>query len=234
VVANSTSSTPTTAGAYQGVKSENLNTTLYFPGLYKNYYGFYSEILLQNTETTDATVTIDFYNPATGDPIPAAQILNAVIPATSTRGFVLTNYAGVPSGGANGLVSAKVTSSKKLAGVANNWSAAMYGEFSDYNAFVAGTSFTYAPGLYKSYYGFVSALTVQNLGNVNTGVLVTYSNGSTDTVTLKPFQSKEFYQPANANLPSGNSTGVFSAKVASVGTGGNAAQPIVALVNVEE
>jgi len=233
VIANSTSSSPTTAGAYQGVASENLSTTLFFPGLYKNYYGFYSEILLQNSETAAADVTIDFYNPTTGDPIPAAQITGS-IPATSTRGFILANYAGIPSGGANGQVSAKVTSTKKLAGIANNWSAAVYGEFSDYNAFIGGSTTTYAPGLYNAYYSFVSALTVQNVGTVPTNILVTYSNGTTSSTTLKPFQSIAYYQPGIAGLPSGNTNGIFSAKIESIGTGGNAAQPIVGLVNVEQ
>ena len=74
-----------------------------------------------------------------------------------------------------------------------------------------------------------------NLGATSTKVEVTYSNGKKEAVViLKPFQAKEFYQPANANLPTGN-TAVFSAKIVSTpATAGGTAQPIVALVNVED
>jgi hypothetical protein len=230
VVANSSSTSPSTAGAYTGIKSDEIGTTLFFPGLYKNYYGFYSEIVLQNAEVSDATnVNIAFYNQKTGDNV--ATIGPVTIPATSTRIFVLDDLAGVPSGNTNGLLSAKVTSDKSLAGVANIWSSAYDNEFADYNGYVSGsTSIVYAPALYNQYYGFVSALTVQNMSDTESvDIRVTYSNGSIETATLLPLQAIEYYQPNNLTLPSGNSDGVFSAKVESL-TG----QPIVVLVNVED
>ncbi len=235
VIANSTSTGPATAGAYQGVKQTELGTVLYFPGLYKTYYGFSSELVVQNSDATNAaTVTIEYFAQSTGAPIPGATLVSQSIPANSTRIFPLADNAGIP-GGPAGLVSAKVTSTggQKLAGIANVWTGAMYGEFGDYNGYLGGATTIYAPALYNAYYGFMSALTVMNLGNVATNIQVTYSNGLTETVaTLAPFQAKQYVQLGRAGLPSG-SGGVFSAKVVSTGVSGNAAQPVVALVNVE-
>ncbi|MFV2044670.1 MAG: DUF5719 family protein [Anaerolineales bacterium] len=228
-VANSSSSSPATAGAYMGVQASEVGMSLFFPGLYKNYYGFNSEVALQNTESTDASVTLNFYKQATGANV--ATVGPVTIPATSTRVFALQDLAAVPSGNTDGLLSAQVTSDKDLAGVANLWSSAFNGEFGDYNAYVSGsTSVVYAPALYNNYYGFVSALTIQNMSTGgNADIKVTYSNGATETKTLLPLQAVQYYQPSNGSLPSGNTNGVFSAKVESL----NAA-PIVILVNVED
>jgi hypothetical protein len=233
VVANSSSNIPKTAGAYSGVKGEELASTLYFSGLYKNYYGFNSELVLQNSEATTANITIRFYNPATGDEIIAAAITDT-IPANASKVFGLSSYAGVPSGNTNGLLSAKVTSDTLLAGIANVWTAARWSEFGDYNGVSVGTTTLYAPGLYKNYYNFVSAFTIMNVGTMDTAITLTYTNGTVENAILKPFQSIQYYQPNNAALPSGNSAGVFSAKVESLSTAGNPAQPIVGLVTVED
>lgn len=228
IVANSSSSVPSTAGAYTGLQSDEVGKALYFPGLYNNYYSFYSEMVLQNIESQDATVTLTFYDQGTGAQV--GEITGVNIPATSSRVFALADLTGVPSGNVTGLLSAKVTSDRDLAAVANIWSSAMYGEYSDYNAYVVGaTAVVYAPALYNDYYGFVSALTVQNIDSINADIEVTYSNGETETKTLLPNQAFQYYQPNNAALPSGNSAGVFSAKVESL----NSAQ-IVVLVNVED
>ena len=228
IVANASSISPATAGAYTGLQSDEIGKTLFFPGLYNGYYGFYSQIVLQNTETSAATVTLTFYNQKTGAVV--ATVTGASIPATSSRVFALPSLPGVPSGNADGLLSAKVTSDRNLAGIANIWTGAKFGEFSDYNGYIAGsTSVVYAPALYKNYYGFVSSLTVQNLSATNANIRITYSNGTIENKTLLPNQSVEYYQPNNPALPSGNANGVFSAKVESL----NGAE-IVVLVNVED
>jgi hypothetical protein len=229
VVANSSSTNPSTAGAYMGIQSNELGKTLYFPGLYKNYYQFMSELVLQNTETTAATLTIEFYNQKTGDKLTTATV-NATIPANATRTFAMQDLGSVPSGNTSGAFSAKVTSDKLLAGVANIWSSAFAGEYASYNGFITGsTTTTFTPALYKNYYNFVSALTVQNIDTTDANIRITYSNGITETKTLKPNQSAEYYQPANASLPTGNTNGTFSAKVESLNS-----KKIVVLVSIED
>jgi hypothetical protein len=228
VVANASSTTPSQASAYNGFLPNQTGQTVYFPGLYKNYYGFWSELVLQNVDATSASITIEFYNQATGAKVAGADI-TATIPANATRVFALQDFSLVPSGNTNGIMSAKITSDKNLAALANNWTSAAHGELSNYNGFVSGsTTVVYASGLYKNYYGFVSALTVQNIGTSSGDIRITYSNGTIENKTLLANQAFQYYQPDNASLPSGNTDGVFSAKIESL-----SGQPIVALVNLE-
>ena len=231
MVANSSSTLPATAGSYSGFQFDQIGTSLFFPGLYKNYYGFWSELVVQNTTETDASVTIEFFSQKTGAKISGADI-TASIPGKASRVFALEDFTSVPDGNTNGLLSARVsTTSAPLAGVANIWSNAFHGEFGNYNGYVSGsTDFVYSPALYNFYYGFVSALTVQNLDNDEVAeVEVTYSNGTKETKSLQPFQAVEYYQPNNASLPGGNTNGVFSAKVQSKN-----GKEIAVLVTVED
>ncbi len=104
-----------------------------------------------------------------------------------------------------------------MAGIANIWRTGNPNGTASYNGFTSGTNTLYAPALYKGYYGFTSALTVQNIGNSNANVTIDYPTGTDETFTLAPKQAREFFQPANASLPSGNTNGVFSAKVTATG-----------------
>jgi len=228
IVVNSSSSSPYTAGAYQGIESSEVANSLYFPGLYNNYYGFFSEVVLQNAGSSDASVQIQFYNQKTG--LPAGAPYSATIKPGSSKTFNLSSLSPVlPSGNQNGLFSAKVTSTTPIAGIANIWTSARFGEYASYNGFTKGTDRIFVPALYKNYYGFVSSLTIQNIGSGSSNITVTYSNGVTDSFTLGPGLSKELYTPNYASLPSGNLSGVFSARIDAT-TGSE----IVAIVNVED
>lgn len=222
-VVNSESSAPYTGYAYSGISSTETATTLYYPGLYKNYYGFWSEVVLQNTTGNPANVTLAFNNGAAQAPI------NATIPANSSRVFALGDLGGLPAGNATGKYSLVVTSTSgaKLAGIANVWTGAFHGEATSYNAFTGGTTTAYAPALYKNYYNYVSALTVQNVSGATATGTVTYSNGTSQNFSIPAGGSVEYYQPNNAALPGGNTNGVFSAKI----TSNNA---VVTLVTVED
>jgi hypothetical protein len=222
VVANASSESPATTGAYNGIDASELATKLYFPGAYNNYFGFYSELVIQNSDTDTADVTLRFY-----DDVGAEEAsINDTIAGNASKVFVLGDLALT-----DGRYSVEVesTNDKDLVGVCNNWTSAMYGEFSNYNGFVSGTTLAYAPSLVNDYYGFVSSLTVQNVDTSDADVLVTYSNGVTESVTLAPRTSEEYYQPDNPGLPSGDVDGIFSAKIES--TNGAA---IVAVVNQED
>lgn len=226
VVANASSISPATAGAYNGISTGEIGDSLAFPGLYNNYYGFYSELVIQNTDSTDTSVTVSLKQGAT-----EAYSTTFAIPGNASRVLALEDITGLTSGN-SAKFAATVTSndSKSLAGVVNVWTGAMYGELSDYNGYVGGTTTVYAPALYKNYYNFVSALTVMNADPSNSNqILVTYSNGVTETKTLGIGESVEYYQPNNTGLPSGNTNGVFSAKIESL-SGRN----LYALVTVED
>ena len=226
VVANLTSSTPYTAGAYSGFNPNETAVKLYFPGTYNNYYTFYSEVVIQNTESTNASVTLTFVNNFSG----VVHTLNSTIPGNTSKVFALDDITTTPAltSGNNALfgVEVEATTGEKLAGLVNVWSSQNNGQFSDYGAYVTGTIKAFAPALYNEYYNFVSSLTVQNLDPVNNAIgTITYSNGEVVTFDLAPRKSIEYYQPNNADLPSGNTNGVYSAQI-DVTSGS-----IVALVN---
>ena len=207
---------PWTAFAYEGVGTENTAAKLFFPANYKNYYGFYSELVIQNTTATATTATADFYDQA-GTKIGSVSLGD--IGANQARTYATAELAALPSGNSAGIFGAVVTSSgASLAGIVNVWRTTPTNMTGSYNAFTAGTTTLYAPSLTNNYYGFASALTIQNVDQATDAVVtVTYSNGVTDTVTLKPNAAFAFYAPVNPKLPKGKVDGTFAAKVTTVG-----------------
>jgi len=229
VVVNLSSSTPYTAGAYNGFDSAQTASILYFPGLYNNYYGFNSEFSLQNAGSSPANISIQFYKNSDGSAVGSPYTTTIAVGASQVFGLAGLTPA-LPSG-TTGIFSAKITSTngQALAGIANAWSSYKAGEFATYDAVAAGSNVAFIPGLYNNYYHFVSSLNIQNIGTAVANVTATYSNGTTSTAALQPNSAVSFYIPLIAGLPSGVN-GTFSAKV----TTDNPASLIVATVNNED
>lgn len=224
IVVNSSSSAPYTAGAYNGLQASDTGTTLYFPGLYNNYYGFYSEMVLQNTSAAVANVSIQFYG-KTG--APAGSPYTHIIPVGASAVFTLSTLTPALATGNTATFSATVTSDVAIGGIANTWSAYKYSEFATYNGAATGTLEAYAPSLLNKYYGFQTALSIQNVDTTNANVSIQYSNGHTVNVVVAPNTKAEYNQTQDPALPSGNTAGIFSAKITSD-------KKIIALVNVED
>ncbi|MEI7643892.1 MAG: hypothetical protein WCJ55_06395 [Chloroflexales bacterium] len=218
---------PWTAFAYEGVDSTSAATKLFFPAEFNNYYGFYSELVIQNTSDTDSTnLSVSFYK-ADGTQIGTAVSLGA-LPKNSAKTFATSDAvfasAGLPTG-ASGLFGAVVTSSATaIAGITNVWAAGTAtsaAKTASYNAFTTGSTTLYAPNLMNSYYGFGSALSIQNIDQTNRAAgTITYSNGSSETFDLAPNAAATFLQfkRTNITLPTGTA-GSFSAKaVATTGS----------------
>jgi len=208
---------PWSAFGYEGADATMSGSTLYFPGLYKNYFNqFKSEMVIQNVGSANTTVSARFYNQASGDPVGGVVSLGEIKPNQS-RTFSLDNITQVGAG--NIAYSAVVTSSGSVpvTGIANIWRTGNPAGTGSYNALTQGSNTLFAPALYKNYFGFTSALTVQNIGTTNATVKIDYPTGTDETFTLKPNQAKEYFQPNNASLPSGNTAGVFAAKVTATG-----------------
>jgi hypothetical protein len=207
---NSTSA-PWTAYSYEGFDQSQAATTLYFPGNYNNYYNIYSEIVLQNTGTSAATITGQFLK-ADGTVIEAALDMGTIQPNAS-QVYPMTSLLPAQSGNANGIFGAVITSSSPVVGVVNHWRSTPASGTASYSAYTSGSAELYAPSLSNNYYGFGSALTIQNVGTGNAAGTITYSDGTVDTFDLAEGAARSYYQPANAALPSGNVNGVFGAKV---------------------
>jgi hypothetical protein len=98
----------------------------------------------------------------------------------------------------------------------------VYDQLYAYNPLAGGSEVAYAPVIMNNFYGYNTALTIQNMGASDAEVTVTYSTGLTKTTTIAPFAADARYTPAEG-LGSGVLT---SAKVEC--TNG---QPIAVLVN---
>ena len=211
----SSTSAPWTAFAYDGFDSSQAGDTLYFPGNYNNYFDFFSELVIQNTDpSTTANLTATFRDQS-GSVIASGVSLGSVAPNAS-RTIAMSSIGSLPSGNSDGIFGAVVTSNEavNLVGVANIWRTSPTNGTASYSGFTTGSSTLYPPALYNSYFGFRSALTLQNVSTSQNAIgTITYSNGETVNFNLSPGAAAEYFQPANTNLPSGNTNGIFSAEV---------------------
>lgn len=210
-VSNYTGSGGAYAASYAGVSAAQTATTVSFPGLYKNYYGYYTNVVVQNAGSASVNVTLKIYNGAT-----LVDSETKTVPANASVVFDQKARAALP----NGIYAGVVEATGPVAAMVNVWNTA--GQQFAYNGFTGGSAVAYAPVLMKSYYGFNTALTVQNVGDAPVDVTVTYSNGATNTKTIPAKASQLFYTPNEASIPNGWLGG---AKIEA--TGGN----IVVLVN---
>jgi hypothetical protein len=183
-------------GSYTGIRAGDTASTLYMPVAVKAFYGFNSQLVVQNAGAT-ATITFEFFD-QTGASI-ATYVASSV--AANASAIVeldtLTPTTGSIPSGFNGSV--KVTSSSNLAGMVNNMTGAV---LQTYNAFTTGDGGTtlYAPALFNDYYGYVSSIQVQNVGTVATDITVTYSDGIVKTANgVGAGSSALFYQPTEGH-----------------------------------
>lgn len=229
---NEATAAPWSAFAYEGVDANSTNARLFFPGFYKDYFGFRSELVIQNTGTSAATVQATFYRSSDGQafgPIALGQIQPN---AAQTFAHNDAAFGALPGGTSSSLfgVVIEATNGVPLAGVSNIWTAsdadAGAGSF---NAFTAGSDTSYAAALYNQYFGFVASITVQNLSTAAAVGSITFSDAAGTTVpfNIPANQAREYYLPGIAGLGSGNTNGLLSATISA--PGGN----IVALVNIQ-
>lgn len=210
-VSNYTGSGGAFAASYTGVSAAQTATSVSFPGLYKNYYGYYTNVVVQNAGSAAASATLKIYSGAT-----LVDSETKTVPANASVVFDQKARSGL----AEGIYAGVVEATGPVAAIVNVWNNA--GQQYAYNGFTSGSAVAYAPVLMKNYYGFNTALTVQNVGNDPVSVTVTYSNGATNTKPIPAKASQLFYTPNEAGIPNG---WLGAAKI--VALGGN----IVALVN---
>jgi hypothetical protein len=212
-VSNYTGSGGGSAASYGGVASADTAMNVSLPGVYKDYYTYNSNVVVQNVGGDDADITLKIYAPGNSTPVAQVQALG-VAPNASAH-FDQSTLATL----AAGLYSAEVESTQNVAAIVNIWNAA--GQQYSYNGVVGGAALAYAPVLMNNYYAFNTALTVQNLGGDVANVTVTYSDGSTSMQAIAAGSSHLFYTP-NEGLPAG---WIGSAEISAPGG------EIVALVN---
>ena len=117
-----------TAAGYTGF-TQGANT-VYAPALFKRTYQS-SKVTVQNTETGDAAVTVEFYTRGVSTPV---YTLNDTIPGGAQRTYDVWDYAQIPDFGPdpgtdNWVGAAKITSPQKVAVVVTtfwNWGSGSY------------------------------------------------------------------------------------------------------------
>ncbi len=203
--------------SHNGITSNDVGTTWFAPGIYDNFYGFYSNIYVQNTTSDPISITVEIYQAGVSTPVLTQTATN--VAAYAAVSFDQANQAALQD---NVAYSAKISADGAVAAIVN-----IYGEggvddqLYSYNPFASGSTTAYAPVIMKSYYGYNTALTVQNMGSADTVVTVTYGTGDVETATVGANASHLFYTPSSP-IPASTLTG---AKVESDG------QPIVLLIN---
>lgn len=204
-------------GSYVGVDASKLGTTWYAPNAFNNYYGYYSNFVVQNATASTVSVTVQILNSAGS--VVATQN-NPSVAAYSSANFEQSGLAGMAT---NQAYSAKILASGNVAVESNIFgSGSTASQLYMYTPFTAGSTTAYAPVIMKAYYGNNTALTVQNLSASSTVVTVTYGTGLARSNTLGGNASWVLYTPGDAGLANGLLT---SAKIQSSGAA------IVALVN---
>lgn len=209
----------TDSGAsYSGFSAASTANILYAPGLYNNYYGFYSDLVVQNASATPVNITLDVFQ--SGSTTPVLSDTRTAVPG---NGFVTFEQEGKASLHANVSYSAKITSTGPIAAIANIYGrGALASQLYSYDTFAAGSTTAYAPVIMSKFFGYNTALVIQNMGAVAADVTITYGTGQVKHSTIQPGAADSRYTPGEG-LPNGTLTG---ATVTS--TNG---QPLVVIVN---
>jgi len=178
-----------------------------FPGVYDNYYGYYTEIYAQNVAPTAQDITLKVFAP--GNATPVYTNTKTAVPAYASVNWSLKDLSQLST---NISYSATVTAAGEVVAIGNTYgSGTTAAQLYSYNGFPSGATTFYVPALYKAYYGWNAAMSIQNVSTAAAAVTVTYSGGFSKDYTIQPNSAVAIYIPAEASLP----TGLMSATVTS-------------------
>lgn len=204
--------------SYNAFGATSVANVLYAPASYDNYYGFYSSLVVQNASAGAVNITLEVFAP--GSTTPVLTDTRANVPA---NGFVTFEQEGQANLATNVSYSAKISSTGAIAAVATIYGrGAVASQLYSYDAFAAGATTAYAPVIMSKFFGYNTALVIQNMGTQSADVTITYGTGLVKTTTIGPGASDSRYTPGEG-LPDGTLTG---ATVQSTN-----AQPLVVIVN---
>ncbi len=200
--------------AHAGVAAPG--TTWYAPGIYNDYYDFYSNVYVQNATGSAVDVTVEIYE--AGNATPVATQTATDVPAYASATFEQEGLAGLDAGET---YSAKITATGNVAPIVN-----IYGldtvdnQLYSYNPFTAGSFTAYVPLVMNNYYGYNTSVNIQNIGTGEAAVTVTYTDGTVDNYSIGSNAAVSLYTPNI--LPAGDV--LYGATITSD-------EPIVVLVN---
>lgn len=184
VAAVSNFSDADSGGSYSGASTGSPSWN--FPGVYDNYYGYYTEIYAQNVNAMAQNITLEVFAPGASVAVYTSTKTN--VPAYSSVSWSLKD---LPQLNKNVSYSAKVTANAEIVCMGNSYgSGATAPQLYSYNGFSSGAVKFYVPGLYKNYYGWNASLAIQNVGVTVATVAVTYETGFVQNLTIQPNSSQ--------------------------------------------
>jgi hypothetical protein len=161
-------------GSYTGF-SEGSDT-FYIPVVLGSFYGFHTEISIQNAGSDPVNVTVDYADASCTD-----STITGLAVGTAVR---LDNNTTCPVAQTN--TSAVISAGGPVVAVVNQIgdTAPSPNLEQTYNGFApaSGGDTLYAPIALHDFYGFNSAFQVQNISGAPMDITVTYSDGISDTV----------------------------------------------------
>jgi hypothetical protein len=194
VIANMGSSGPKMEAAYSGVSDAETATTLFAPGVYRNYYNNVSNIRVQNVGGSKTCVRVEFF--ARGAATPANTQYKDILPGTGQT-FTQADNTGLPQGfigsatitsvgAGTGSCAGDSVAGQKMAAIVNInitpgpsvGNPTTLNLEGSYNAITSGGSVAYAPVLANNYYNNNSSLTVLNLRGTDQWVRVSFGSGT--------------------------------------------------------
>lgn len=217
IVNQATSGAEQRSSAYSGESAGATGMSV--PIAMRQFYGFDTEISVQNASGGTVDVTVDYYD-ANGNLVTAAQETVSDLAMGAVHRFNQADNANLGTG-FNG--SASVSATGNVVVVINQNG---HDQQNSFNGFTAGSETVYIPSVLEDFYGFVTAVQVQNVGSAQTRARVTYSDGIIQTSGyIQPNQSTFFYSWLEGH--SANFNG--SATITSLDS-----QNLVAVVNISD
>ena len=192
-------------GTYSGFAADSAAAKFYAPTVMKAFYGFTTEISVQNASSTNVDVSIAY----TGG---YADSVTGLKPGQVAR-FDNSATSGMPSAYIGAAV---ITASGNVVAVVNqnNVAALQQQTYEGFSEAAAGPTL-FVPVLMRSFYGFDTSVQVQNVGAGSTEVTIYYSNGTSKTQTLATNGASYLFTQGNDTaLPAG---WIGSARITSTG-----------------
>lgn len=175
-------SDPTKGDVY--VASSNPAATLYAPAIYNNFFNFYTSIRILNASGSAQTgVKVEYYGAGSSTKIGEDTVNLAV------NGSATVDQAGKAFLARNRAYSAKIVGSGPLAAVVSIFGGTgtpVAKQLYSYSATTGGAiAATYAPLVFGNFFGYSSALNIQNLGSSPSDVRITYTDANGTTVATQ-------------------------------------------------
>lgn len=184
-------------------------TEWFMPGLYDNYYLYYSNVYAQNISSLPVNITLEIFELGNSTPV-YSDTKTDVSPYTSVK----WSQSGLPELQTNRFYAGKITANGSVVAMASVYgSGHVEPQLLSYNGYNRGGTKWYTPVLLNNYYGWNASLIIQNVSTTTANATVKYSSGYSKSYSIPPSSVISIFIP-HEPVPSGK-TGLFSAEITS-------------------